>query len=332
MASQPLTFLFLLLVTTSVLESSASFEPNIRLPTTATSVPRSNIDDDLYCASWQLAVETNNAGSWAAIPSRCVPFVRAYMTGQRYASDCEVVANYSLAYASTVQIASDGKDAWVFDVDETLLTNLPYYRDHGFGINGIEITGSGIYGIEKKHTPRFVLAWKKESEYTMILVTSFECAYGLCKVQCRESKDSPEHLTLHCAKTRARSEIFNESCWDEWVAEAKAPAIPSSLKLYNGLKQMGFKIFVLTGRSEHQRNDTRKNLELAGYTGWEGLILRGASDGGTPATIFKSERRSVLVNEGYRIHGNSGDQWSDLLGFAVAKRSFKLPNPMYYIA
>ncbi|TYJ29528.1 hypothetical protein E1A91_A06G074300v1 [Gossypium mustelinum] len=261
MASQPLTFLFLLLVTTSVLESSASFEPNIRLPTTATSVPRSNIDDDLYCASWQLAVETNNAGSWAAIPSRCVPFVRAYMTGQRYASDCEVVANYSLAYASTVQIASDGKDAWVFDVDETLLTNLPYYRDHGFG-----------------------------------------------------------------------SEIFNESCWDEWVAEAKAPAIPSSLKLYNGLKQMGFKIFVLTGRSEHQRNDTRKNLELAGYTGWEGLILRGASDGGTPATIFKSERRSVLVNEGYRIHGNSGDQWSDLLGFAVAKRSFNLPNPMYYIA
>ncbi|MBA0568046.1 hypothetical protein Golob_005565 [Gossypium lobatum] len=183
------------------------------------------------------------------------------MTGQRYASDCEVVANYSLAYASTVKIDSDGKDAWVFDVDETLLTNLPYYRDHGFG-----------------------------------------------------------------------SEIFNESCWDEWVAEAKAPAIPSSLKLYNGLKQMRFKIFVLTGRSEHQRNDTRKNLELAGYTGWEGLILRGASDGGTPATIFKSERRSVLVNEGYRIHGNSGDQWSDLLGFAVAKRSFKLPNPMYYIA
>nr|KJB65053.1 hypothetical protein B456_010G078600 [Gossypium raimondii] len=278
MASQPLTFLFLLLLTASVLESSTSFEPNIRLPTTATIVPRSDIDDDLYCASWQLAVETNNAGSWAAIPSRCVPFVRDYMTGQRYASDCEVVANYSLAYASTVKIASDGKDAWVFDVDETLLTNLPYYRDHGFGING----------IEKNTHPD--LSWL------------------------------------------GRSEIFNESCWDEWVAEAKAPAIPSSLKLYNGLKQMRFKIFVLTGRSEHQRNDTRKNLELAGYTGWEGLILRGASDGGTPATIFKSERRSVLVNEGYRIHGNSGDQWSDLLGFAVAKRSFKLPNPMYYIA
>ncbi|KAG8491513.1 hypothetical protein CXB51_014898 [Gossypium anomalum] len=300
MASQPLTFLFLLLVTASVLESSASYEPNIRLPTTATIVPRSDIDDDLYCASWQLAVETNNAGSWATIPSRCVPFVRDYMTGQRYASDCEVVANYSLAYASTVQIASDGKDAWVFDVDETLLTNLPYYRDHGFGINGIEKTHTQIcLGLEG---------------FGVVLLITFDTS--LCK----------NTSMLSCDE--CRSEIFNESCWDEWVAEAKAPAIPSSLKLYNGLKQMGFKIFVLTGRSEHQRNDTRKNLELAGYTGWEGLILRGASDGGTPATIFKSERRSVLVNEGYRIHGNSGDQWSDLLGFAVAKRSFKLPNPI----
>lgn len=133
MASQPITFLFLLLVTASVLESSASFEPIIRLPKTATIGPQSDNDDDLYCSSWRLAVETNNAGSWARIPSRCGPFVRDYITGQRYAFDCEVVANYSLAYASTVQIASDGKDAWIFDVDETLLTNLPYYRDHGFG-------------------------------------------------------------------------------------------------------------------------------------------------------------------------------------------------------
>ena len=38
-----------------------------------------------------------------------------------------------------------------------------------------------------------------------------------------------------------------------------------------------------------------------------------------------------MMEEGYRIHGNSGDQWSDLLGSAMAARSFKLPNPMYYI-
>jgi hypothetical protein len=47
--------------------------------------------------------------------------------------------------------------------------------------------------------------------------------------------------------------------------------------------------------------------------------------------MYKSEKREEMVKEGYRIRGNSGDQWSDLLGSAMSERSFKLPNPMYYI-
>ncbi|PKU74023.1 Acid phosphatase 1 [Dendrobium catenatum] len=47
--------------------------------------------------------------------------------------------------------------------------------------------------------------------------------------------------------------------------------------------------------------------------------------------LYKSEKRSEMVADGYRIHGNSGDQWSDLLGSNTGNRSFKLPNPMYYI-
>ena len=52
------------------------------------------------------------------------------MTGDRYISDSEVVADDSLEYAKTVELT--GKDAWVFDIDETLLSNLPYYADKGF--------------------------------------------------------------------------------------------------------------------------------------------------------------------------------------------------------
>lgn len=58
---------------------------------------------------------------------------------------------------------------------------------------------------------------------------------------------------------------------------------------------------------------------------------REASDVGKKAVVYKSERRAELEAQGYRIHGNSGDQWSDLLGSPMAVRSFKLPNPMYYI-
>lgn len=62
------------------------------------------------------------------------------------------------------------------------------------------------------------------------------------------------------------------------------------------------------------------------------LFSRSSEDHYKQATIFKSEKRDDMVKEGYRIVGNSGDQWSDLLGSSLAIRSFKLPNPMYHIS
>jgi hypothetical protein len=60
-------------------------------------------------------------------------------------------------------------------------------------------------------------------------------------------------------------------------------------------------------------------------------IYRAAGDRKKTATVYKSEKRKEMEEEGYRILGNSGDQWSDLLGSFMSARSFKLPNPMYYI-
>ncbi|KAF6164224.1 hypothetical protein GIB67_010194 [Kingdonia uniflora] len=219
------------------------------------------INDDLYCDSWRFSVETNDAGIWRQVPARCIDFVEDYMTGDRYPSDSGKVGEDSLLFASTVEITGDGKDIWVFDVDETLLSNLPYYALNGFG-----------------------------------------------------------------------SQIFEESTFNEWVSLAEAPALPASLKLYKELQGLGFKVVLLTGRDESQRNVTKKNLLFAGFSDWERLILRGPSDRGTTAVIYKSEKRMQLEAEGYRIHGSSGDQWSDLYGSPMATRSFKLPNPMYYIA
>lgn len=47
--------------------------------------------------------------------------------------------------------------------------------------------------------------------------------------------------------------------------------------------------------------------------------------------VYKSEMRRKIVEEGYRIWGNVGDQWSDLHGQFVGNRTFKLPNPMYFV-
>ena len=61
-------------------------------------------------------------------------------------------------------------------------------------------------------------------------------------------------------------------------------------------------------------------------------VHRRDEDQGKSAVHYKSDKRSEMEIEGLRIIGNSGDQWSDLLGTSVSVRSFKLPNPMYYIS
>lgn len=61
-------------------------------------------------------------------------------------------------------------------------------------------------------------------------------------------------------------------------------------------------------------------------------IFRDQEDECKNAQRFKSEIRSKLISKGYRIVGIIGDQWSSIEGLPSAKRSFKLPNPMYYVA
>ncbi|CAL5053330.1 unnamed protein product [Urochloa decumbens] len=260
----PVLALWLAAASSAAATATASGAGSVLRSVTDVPTALSSDDDTLFCDSWRLSVETANAGPWRAIPARCVAFVRDYMEGPRYASDSAVAAADSLAFASAALAAAGAgatKPAWVFDVDETLLTNAPYYAVNGWG-----------------------------------------------------------------------SEEFNETSFDEWVDAAKAPALSSSLKLYNELQGLGFHVILLTGRSEFQRNSTEANLLFAGYQSWEKLILRQPSDIGKTAVLYKSERRATMEAEGFKILGNSGDQWSDLLGTPMATRSFKLPNPMYFIS
>lgn len=110
--------------------------PAISLRTSVIKLPGSDGSRsaaDTYCESWRLAAETNNAGTWDVIPSVCVDSFAEYLNGDQYGSDYDVVADYALAFAKTVPISGDGKDVWIFDIDETLLTNIDYYRAHGYG-------------------------------------------------------------------------------------------------------------------------------------------------------------------------------------------------------
>ncbi|RVW51998.1 Acid phosphatase 1 [Vitis vinifera] len=126
-------------------------------------------------------------------------------------------------------------------------------------------------------------------------------------------------------------EAYNSTQFNNWIYEGKAPPLPESLKLYKKLQSLGIKPVFITGRPEAQRNVTAANLQNAGYHTWEKLILKGSSVTGT-AVAYKSNERKKLEQSGYRIVGNIGDQWSDILGTNVGNRTFKLPDPMYYIS
>ncbi|KAM0855558.1 hypothetical protein ACQ4PT_049681 [Festuca glaucescens] len=213
---------------------------------------------DMPCDSWRLAVETNNRRDWSTVPANCEQYVGNYMMGGHYRADSKVVVDEAIAYAQGLKLGGGGKEVWVFDVDETTLSNLPYYAKHGFG-----------------------------------------------------------------------AEPYNWVEFTKYAQQANAPALPETLRLYNELKELGIKPVILTGRREDKRNATDHNLRNQGYLGYEKLLLKPV-DVKVPGIVFKSGERKKLVDAGYVIVGNIGDQWSDILGAPEGARTFKLPNPMYY--
>ncbi|KAJ4841027.1 hypothetical protein Tsubulata_050935, partial [Turnera subulata] len=216
--------------------------------------------EGLNCLSWRLAVETSNVIEWKTVPKECEGYVGNYILGDQYRKDSRMVTLEAIKFAKSLNLSGDGKDVWVFDVDETTLSNIPYYAKHGFG-----------------------------------------------------------------------AEPYNSSAFNEWVLKAEAPALPETFELYKELVDLGVKIVFLTGRSDvlGRGPATVSNLKNAGYNIWEKVILKNRTIYPHPTSIFfKSSERAKLVEEGYRIVGNMGDQWSDLLGDPTGGRTFKLPDPI----
>jgi predicted secreted acid phosphatase len=108
-----------------------------------------------------------------------------------------------------------------------------------------------------------------------------------------------------------------------------ATVIVPVLELYNLAKAKKVAVFFITGRQEAQRQSTIQNLNAAGYTAWDDLIMQ-PNGNSQPARVFKSADRQSIEQKGYRIILNIGDQASDLAG-CCSEHIFKLPNPFYLV-
>jgi predicted secreted acid phosphatase len=114
-------------------------------------------------------------------------------------------------------------------------------------------------------------------------------------------------------------------------ADAHDPPIPYTRTLYSFAKNHGVAIFFITGRRERLRNMTEKNLSGDGYTQWAGLFMKPNDYTMKSVTPYKVSMRKRIVNMGYDIIFNMGDQESDLKG-GYADMVFKLPDPFYLTA
>jgi hypothetical protein len=117
-----------------------------------------------------------------------------------------------------------------------------------------------------------------------------------------------------------------------WEKSEAARAIAPTITLFNAAQADGVAVFFVTGRRDNAEESaaTEGNLRKAGYDGWAGIYLRPEQSHEASVAIYKSAARAKIEAQGYHIIANVGDQQSDL-ALGHAERSFKLPNPFYYV-
>jgi predicted secreted acid phosphatase len=89
-------------------------------------------------------------------------------------------------------------------------------------------------------------------------------------------------------------------------------------------RDRGVAVFFLTGRPERLRDPTERNLR--GGLRVDGRAPQARRLTTRSAVEFEAPERQKLVDQGYTIIVNVGDQMSDLDG-GFAERTYKLPNP-----
>jgi hypothetical protein len=151
---------------------------------------------------------------------------------------------------------------------------------------------------------------------------------------------------------------YNPTTNADYVNGQLFPAVPGMVGMAKYAAAHGYAIFYLTGRPTTQEAATLGNLTSdgvgvdAGYpapstlkNGEDGLFTKpdvtaypdylqaacaGDPNGKCTTIHYKAATRAHIESLGYDIVANFGDQFSDLKG-GYADRTFKLPNPNYFL-
>ena len=133
--------------------------------------------------------------------------------------------------------------------------------------------------------------------------------------------------------------------WDDFVREARSPAVSGAIEYVNRARRMGITVFFVTNRDAHLEEATRQNLVWVGFTPdstTDTVLMRGETQ---DWNSDKSSRRAYVASS-YRVLALLGDDLNDFLpandmstpvraravedhAIYWGRKWFVLPNPTY---
>ncbi|MEV6023335.1 HAD family acid phosphatase [Streptomyces sp. NPDC052036] len=159
--------------------------------------------------------------------------------------------------------------------------------------------------------------------------------------------DIDDTLLLSLDYEKKTNYTYNSATWAAYVGKADRPAVPGTPELVRYAESKGVEVFYNSGLTEAQRSAAVDNLKKVGADinlDAAHMFLKDAAN--PPAYLkdcaapgswkcttvqYKSGTRRHIESLGYDIIANFGDQYSDLDG-GHADRTYKLPNPTYFVS
>ncbi len=240
-----------------------------------------------------------------------------------YAAEAESVAADGMAYLAA-KAGKAPKQAIVFDVDDTTLTTWNYELFSNWDYNPttnatfVGLTGSTFTGNLFPATPGMLaLAQAAHAEgYAIFWITGRGDAQHLATIANLVSDTAAGYAditTMPKATTGLSADAMD--------IDAGYP-LPTAIDIGHG----GFADGLFTKPTINQTTNTYPAyLDKPEFCG--PFIAQKAS---CPTIQYKSGTRAYIESQGYDIVADFGDQFSDLLG-GYADKTFKMPNPNYYL-
>ncbi|MEW2132397.1 HAD family acid phosphatase [Streptomyces sp. NPDC005435] len=160
--------------------------------------------------------------------------------------------------------------------------------------------------------------------------------------------DIDDTLLLSLDYEKRYNYTYDPATWNDYVNRADRPEVFGSPALVRYAESKGVAVFYNSGLSEAQRAGAVENLKKVGADvnldpahmflkdkANPPAYLSGCATPGTwtcTTVQYKAGTRKHIEKDlGYDIIANFGDQYSDLDG-GYADRTYKLPNPTYFVS